>query len=339
MNMSHIVKALTVALVLCAVQPAASQVEPVKTLNVGKQFSCKACHVNKLNEIKKNLQPTLVAVDSINQGVHGPQESASTQRMCLSCHDGFVLDSRFVWSENHTTHPVGVTLPPTMEIPMVGKKPKPALPLNEEGEIYCGTCHLGHTGKDAAAYAPVFIRTSRENGSLCSNCHDDKTDVAGSPHAKLKKTGQPQDFESRGICGRCHAPHNNKGPLLWKKTPKKGAITAVDGLCRNCHGKKPSPADHPATVLAWSQPVREALTGKESIEMPVFDEQARHASRGAIGCATCHDPHKNRADGLDPEVPGKFLRLSDTNGFLCADCHKSSSLFRYKFYHSDKSRR
>jgi nitrate/TMAO reductase-like tetraheme cytochrome c subunit len=85
--------------------------------------------------------------------------------------------------------------------------------------------------------------------------------------------------------------------------------------------------------------VREALTGKSAVEMPVFDEQAQHASRGAIGCPTCHDPHKNRADGLEPEVPGYFLRLADTKGIMCADCHKSSALFRYKFFHSDKSRR
>lgn len=337
MNMSYIVKGLTVALVLCTTQAAVSQTDAAKTLNVGKKFNCKACHINRLTEIKKNVQPTLVAPESVTQEVYGPQDSASTQRMCLSCHDGFVMDSRFVWNGNHTTHPVGVSLPATMEIPMVGKKP--ALPLNDEGEVYCGTCHLGHTGKDAAAYAPTFIRTSRENGSLCSVCHADKATIAGSPHAKLKKTNQPQDFESRGICGRCHTPHNNKGPLMWSKKPKTGKFTAVNGLCGNCHGKKPNPREHPSSILAWSQPVRESLLGKESIEMPVFDEQARHADRGAVGCPTCHDPHKNRADGLDPDVPGYFLRLKDTNGFLCADCHKSSALFQYKFYHSDKSRR
>jgi hypothetical protein len=337
MNAPNIMKGLATGLALCAALYTASPANAAETLNVGKQFKCQACHVNKLREIKKNEQPTLVAAESVSQGIHGPQEAASTQRMCLSCHDGFVLDSRFVWSEGHTTHPVGVALPATMKMAMVGDKP--ALPLNEDGEVYCGTCHLGHPGKDAAANAPIFIRVSRENGSLCSNCHDDKTEIAGSKHARVKKTNQPQDFESRGICGRCHAPHKNKGPLLWAKKPKEGVNTPVNGLCRSCHKKKPSPGEHPASVLAWSQPVREALIGKSALEMPVFDEQARHASRGAIGCPTCHDPHKNRADGLESDVPGYFLRLADTKGFLCADCHKSSALFRYKFFHSDKSRR
>ena len=337
MNLSNIMKGLATAFMLCAALPANSQSETAKPLNVGKQFNCKVCHVNRLKELKKGDEPTLVDAETVVMDTHGEQDAASTERMCLSCHDGFVLDSRFVWSEKHSTHPVGVALPETMKMAMVGDKP--ALPLNEDGEVYCGTCHLGHPGKGEAANAPIFVRVSRENGSLCSNCHDDKTGIAGSPHARLKKTNQPQDFESRGICGRCHAPHKNKGPLLWAKNPKEGKNTAVNGLCSTCHGKKPNPGEHPSNVLAWSQPVREAFLGKKAVEMPVFDENARHSNRGAIGCATCHDPHKQRAEGLAAEVPGYFLRLADTKGFLCADCHKSSALFRYKFFHSDKSRR
>jgi hypothetical protein len=337
MNVPNIVKGLATGLTLYAAMAMTSPTNAEAGLNVGKQFKCQTCHVNRLKELKKSEGPTLVDAESVTMDIHGPQDAASTQRMCFSCHDGFVLDSRYVWSEKHTTHPVGVAPPATMKVAMVGDNP--ALPLNEDGEVYCGTCHLGHTGKDAAANAPTFVRVSRENGELCSNCHGDKAEIAGSPHARVKKTGQPPDFESRGICGRCHAPHKNKGPLLWAKKPKEGKNTAVNGLCGSCHGKKPSPGEHPASVLAWSQPVREALIGKSAVEMPVFDEQARHASRGAIGCPTCHDPHKQRADGLAAELPGYFLRLADTEGFMCADCHKSSSLFRYKFFHSDKSRR
>ena len=65
MNMSHIVKGLLVVLVLCVVQPAVSQTDAAKTLNVGKKFNCKACHVNRLTEIKKNVQPTLIPPESV----------------------------------------------------------------------------------------------------------------------------------------------------------------------------------------------------------------------------------------------------------------------------------
>lgn len=321
---------------LCCAMALTSQVWAADVVNVGKQFKCQACHVSRLKEIRSETEPSLVDAESVGMESYGKQDPSSTQRMCLSCHDGYVLDSRFVWSEGHDMHPVGVS--PLAEIPN-NAKGKPVLPLNDEGEVYCGTCHLGHPGKGEAANAPIFIRTSSENGELCSNCHDGKTSVAGSPHARVKKTGQPPDFDSRGICGRCHAPHKNKGPQLWSKTPKSNVNTPVNGLCRTCHGKTPDPGEHPSNVLAWSQAVREAMIGKSVVEMPVFDKDARHANRGAIGCPTCHDPHQQRAEGLDAELEGYFLRLADTTGMMCADCHKSSALFLYKYFHSDKRRR
>jgi hypothetical protein len=291
--------------------------------------------LEKLRELKRPKGPLLIDPASISQGEYGEQESASTQRMCLSCHDGFVEDARYVWSEGHTTHPVGVKLPESMTMATVDDDP--VFPLNEEDEIYCGTCHIAHLGEGAGEKAPPFLRVDSEKGEICSNCHVAKLVVVGSGHASVRSRRQPADYDARGICGSCHAPHNNKGPLLWAKTPGAGN-TPVDGLCLSCHRNPPSPAEHPATVLAWSQPVREALGVDTTTEMPVFDEQAHHANRGSIGCATCHDPHRERAEGLAEEVPGYYLRLATTEGFVCADCHASSALFRYKFFHSQKRR-
>ena len=129
----------------CTMSPAIAQTDEAKPFDVGRQFNCKACHVNRLTEIRKNEQPTLIAPASIGNEAYGEQDSSSTQRMCLSCHDGFVEDSRLVWNGEHVTHPVGVALQEGMEIPLAGKKLM--LPLNEEDEVYCGTCHLGHPGK------------------------------------------------------------------------------------------------------------------------------------------------------------------------------------------------
>jgi len=117
-------------------------------IDVGKQYACQVCHVNRLGEIRKPDGPTFVDKDSIGMDSYGPQDSASTQRMSLSCHHGFELDSRFVWSGAHMTHPVGVAPPEGMDVVMAGSKT--ALPLNDEGEVYCGTCHVGHAGKGEA---------------------------------------------------------------------------------------------------------------------------------------------------------------------------------------------
>lgn len=303
---------------------------------VGSMFKCPACHVDRLREFKRPRSPMLVDSASVLQGEHGAQEAASTQRMCLSCHDGFVEDARYVWSDGHTTHPVGVTLPESMSIAEVDGSP--VFPLNEDDEIYCGTCHIAHLGEGAGEKAPPFLRVDSEKGQICSNCHVEKAEIAGSPHATVRRRRQPPDFDTGGICGKCHAPHDNNGPLMWARTPGNANIP-VASLCRSCHSDTPNPAEHPATVLAWSQEVREHLGAPATVEMPVFDAQARQADRGRIGCPTCHNPHKHRADGLAEDVPGLFLRLPTTEGMLCGDCHASSALFRYKFFHSQKGRR
>ena len=336
MSTRRILSGLVAVLGACCALVVAAPARAQERTEVAEQFKCPTCHVTRLKEVKKPAGPLLVDAEAASAEDYGKQESASTQRMCLSCHDGFVRDSRFVWSEGHMTHPVGVKPPASMKLPMAGENP--LFPLNEDGEVYCGTCHSAHLGDGAAATAPDFVRASPENGQLCQNCHADKATVAGTPHARVKKTGQPPDFDNSGICGRCHAPHDNRGALMWSKTPGK-AGTPVATLCRSCHKDDPEYGEHPVQVLAWSQSVREPLRGKPGKEMPVFDEQARHAARGTIGCATCHDPHRQRAEGLPKDVPGHFLRLPDTAEFMCSDCHGSSSLFRYRFYHSEKSRR
>jgi mono/diheme cytochrome c family protein len=172
---------------------------------IGGRFKCQFCHTNRLRELKKPKGPTLVDPESIWLGEHGRQEPASTRRMCLSCHDGFVADARYIWTGEHMTHPVGVKPPESMNMTMVDGDP--VFPLNEDGEVYCGTCHVAHLGEGAAANGPPFVRVDPEKGELCSNCHSDKTSVGGTPHARVKKSKQPPDFTKRGICGKCHTPH------------------------------------------------------------------------------------------------------------------------------------
>lgn len=38
----------------------------------------------------------------------GKQDVSSTNEMCFSCHDGFVLDSRSIWKSDKHSHPVGI---------------------------------------------------------------------------------------------------------------------------------------------------------------------------------------------------------------------------------------
>jgi formate-dependent nitrite reductase cytochrome c552 subunit len=125
---------------------------------------------------------------------------------------------------------------------------------------------------------------------------------------------------------------------MWARELGK-AVLPVDQLCRSCHDDAPAPGDHPSQVVAWSQDVRGVIFTNTPGEMPVFDEQGRQARVGKIGCATCHDVHREVAEGRPQDLKGLHLRMPEFVEPLCADCHGTESLFKYKFFHSKASRR
>jgi len=124
---------------------------------------------------------------------------------------------------------------------------------------------------------------------------------------------------------------------MWARGQGEGNIS-VNTLCRDCHDDGPHPAEHPADVIAWSQQIRQPIRGQSREEMPVFNEHGHAASFGNIGCPTCHNPHRERADGRPENLPGLFLRLPELVEPLCADCHGPESILLYKFFHSPVSR-
>jgi predicted CXXCH cytochrome family protein len=60
-----------------------------------------------------------------------------------------------------------------------------------------GDCQVCHARRDRTDPGPVENKPPQ----LCLDCHDDFVGV---------KRGHP----SRGICTRCHSPHNSKKPKL-----------------------------------------------------------------------------------------------------------------------------
>jgi mono/diheme cytochrome c family protein len=73
--------------------------------------------------------------------------------------------------------------------------------------------------------------------------------------------------------------------------------------------------------------------------MPVYDEHGRQARVGNIGCGTCHNVHREVAEGRPDHLKGLHLRLPEFVEPLCADCHGPDALLKYKFFHSKVSRR
>ena len=298
-------------------------------------YACNICHLMKLRDFKSSRITTLVAGEEYPEEPTGKQDIASTSGMCLSCHDGFVQDSRDIWKDGYRGHRLGMQPSDNVTLPDLGGKPE--FPMNEDGNMYCGTCHSAHLNEAEGAPENVnlFMRASHDGGQLCQACHQDKVDIADSVHDKGSR--RYKDFERRGTCAYCHAPHGSDQPLMWARSRGSANIT-VDTLCKNCHDDAPDPAEHPANVVAWSQQARASIRNNTPAEMPVFDDQGHAARVGQIGCPSCHDLHRERAEGRPESLPGLFLRMPELVEPLCADCHGPESLFLYKFFHSTASR-
>lgn len=302
---------------------------------VADQFKCAACHTDRLREYRSRRGTPLVPHEPRPVVETGQQHESSTPAMCFSCHDGFVLDSRSLWKNGHMGHMVGMR--PSSKIAQQSVGNEPVFPVNDSGRMYCGSCHSAHQIAGAAHEGPSFVRVSPEDGQLCQACHDDKRSIDGSDHQSraARRRRPPADFESGGVCARCHVAHEARGPVMWAREPGPGNI-AADQLCASCHEGDVEPSHHPARVVAWSQSLRDSAGRNSESFLPVFDQAAVQAQNGRIGCPTCHDAHRQRATGLTAETDGKFLRLANSRDFMCADCHGNESLQRYLYFHTNK---
>lgn len=319
---------------LCAAWPALAEIQP----ELAEQFDCAACHTERLREYRRRGAVVLVENEPRPDLDTGRQDAASAPDMCLSCHDGFVMDSRSLWKEGHIGHPIGMVPSDQVELPVAGNEP--VFPMNDDGRMYCGTCHSPHYHSSATSPAPPFMRVDLQEGGLCLSCHRDKDSVAESDHApsSSRRRSAVADYSDRGICTRCHLAHDARGPVMWAREPGSGSSTA-DTLCHSCHEGDVAVFEHPQTIQAWSDELRAGHVADTEAPMPVFGDDGSRALTGVIGCPTCHDAHRQRADGLPGDRRGLFLRRARSEHLLCADCHGPSSLRRYQYFHSEVSRR
>lgn len=326
---SRFVAPLLAIATLCVTSAAARSEEAAEL------FECEVCHLMSLKDFKSRRITTLIPQEEYPVLPTGEQDIVSTPKMCFSCHDGFVEDSREHWNGGHTGHRIGMEIPRGMTVPELEGKPE--FPMNRDNRMYCGTCHSAHINEAEEAWkdVPPFMRASSEDGQLCQACHADKAAIAGSPHDKSSR--RAKDYEKRGTCVYCHAPHGSDLPMMWARS-RGSSVIPINQLCRDCHDDAPHPGEHPDTVTAWSQDARSGLRPNASASMPVFGEDGRAAHIGKIGCPTCHNLHAERADGRPEHLPGRFLRAAELVQPLCADCHGGESIFLYKFFHSDAAR-
>jgi len=222
---------------------------------------CKICHIVKLNELKRKKGPTLIEKEDATRAPTGEQNEASTPAMCLSCHDGFVADSRAMWKQGHLGHRVGMA--PSEKIQPAMYDDEPVFPMNDDGLVYCGSCHSGHAGEGEAENAPIFLRANPADGNICQGCHADKASIVGSPH--VRRAGKSPDYQKGGTCSAPSAtcptwpPRRRCSPALparatFPSTPPAEAATRTSptrpitrprwwpGPRRCARGSGPTPA-------------------------------------------------------------------------------------------------
>lgn len=280
---------------------------------------CATCHIMWLNEFKLKNKSTLIPYDPRPVVKTGKQDVASTEDMCFSCHDGFVLDSRFMWQNGKYSHPVGQKPSDEIKIPLV--EGKQVFPLNDEGKIYCGTCHSAHGVDWDQGESPVFMRMKNVGSSMCMTCHKERTGgpkhgnhpvnkLIGDPPKPLFRVGSKFGKEGRVVCESCHRPHAAAAKKILVMQNNES------NLCRSCHDDKRA-INQTKHNMAVSRPDAMNINGKKANETGP--------------CSVCHIPHAAKGAALWAR---EKYESPDPAAAPCLGCHNKEGLAKKKTIHN-----
>ena len=208
-------------------------------LEMSSKRDCVVCHIMWLDDFRTD-QETLVDFEPDNVLMKDTQGVVSSEKICYSCHDGYVKDSRHItWKFNR--HPVFVKPSDNITVP-------PELPLSVKGEIYCGTCHSAHgegaAPKDNREGRTAVYREVNIDSGLCEKCHRNEAEYKRTNShplhkaslelpAKLFAVGSTEaSHENEVICQSCHDVHGAQGNKILVMDNKNSV------LCILCHQKQ-----------------------------------------------------------------------------------------------------
>lgn len=266
---------------------------------------CTACHVEWIPPLGDGRASELIEPPPNTR----ERPAASRGEMCLSCHDGSVVDSRRrVWFEHG--HATGVTPPAGMNVPK-------DLPL-VAGALDCRTCHSAHSrgGSGHSIATAVFLRVDRHAGELCLKCHTDMSSGPASGMHPVAVTAEwpiPSEItaassrlvhdDGAGACFACHQGHGSRTSHLLHDMPG-------DRLCLSCHEQT-----HPAAFVNLS-PLPHPLSTRpgEAVAYPTATSADSGAPPDRLGCLSCHQMH--HAVTASP-----LLTVGQGGSALCVSCH------------------
>ncbi len=272
--------------------------QPVDALiKRSKKSECTVCHVLWMEDLQTN-QENLLGTSQENIVIAGSIGLSSSQQICYSCHDGYVVDSRMKIIPGNKHHQLK-KVPDWLDLPDVFR-------LDINNEFYCGTCHGFHDVKASGEIGTVpFMRIGNDRSEMCMACHKDKKEKLGvSNHPLLKKSDllSREKIEKLGgkvgpageiICQSCHLPHGNP-PLL---KPLNGSQ-----ICLVCHDDK-------KTVFRSAHNI--------DITSPKLKNTQGKGVTETGPCSSCHLPHKGNGKWMwaREKGPGNSASLA------CRSCH------------------
>ena len=291
--------------------------------DISAKRECAICHIMWLNEFQQEDTTPLVPYDPKPIVDTGKQDVVSTERMCFSCHDGFIMDSRFAWVRKKYFHPVGVE--PTEKVQIPTREGRRIFPLNNDGKIYCGTCHSAHGVSWKQKESPVFMRAKNIESSICLACHLERSTgpkegnhPVYQPIEKIEKElidfGAKfgvKDGRATVICQSCHRVHGarDKKALM---TPNENSA-----LCGHCHIDRYAKDRAEAGVMG-THPVN-VKSDRVKVADEVLESGGKLGAKGEIICQTCHTPHYAKYDA-------SILVKRNSKSALCKTCHDDKKM-------------
>lgn len=291
----------TIALVAIADTPKASA-----QFEMSSKKECALCHIMWMDEFRTNKE-TLIQWQPGNVLMKDTQGIVSAEEVCYSCHDGYVGDSRFSAWKDHN-HPVFQKPSKDMTIPA-------SLPLSNKDEIYCGTCHSPHSGREAVPGASpeetipgplAFLRLPNINSGLCEACHVNRADYRSTnghplhvtmptiPEVLLKEGSVQGKPVERIICETCHKTHGAKGSRITVMANNQS------GLCMVCHKER---------TITGSAHGAESMPGVRIPTEPIVSESGP--------CGICHGVHQSTGFRLMKKKGPSGNPATQ----LCLSCH------------------
>jgi predicted CXXCH cytochrome family protein len=281
---------------------------------------CAVCHVMWMDEFKTGEETLIpwVGHAALMRGTYGV---VSDEFMCYSCHDGYIADSRYVWTGKRHT----VFAEPSDDVTIDER----LFPLSAQNEIYCGTCHTVHSAESGEMVEELsyqlFLRMGNPNSEMCMACHQEydvgpgegkhtvgKEVEPGFPPGLREMRLRPGRDTDEVICNSCHNVHGARQDNLL---PVEAGMA---NFCGQCHEDQNIRQPGAGAFLAHTMDVPFA----EAELSPQLLAAGAQLEDDQLTCLSCHSIHQ----GQDEEV---LLVQADTmESRFCLSCHDGKEVIK-----------